>query len=57
MLKPIPPITPNVMYNTGMLVANDETANAAAARMEPAIVIGRNPHRLAIALTNGPAIK
>lgn len=40
-----------------MLVAIDENANAAAEIIEPAIVIGRNPQRFAIALTNGPAIK
>lgn len=40
-----------------MLVACDEIANAAAAMNEPIIVTGRNPHRFAIALTNGPAIK
>lgn len=35
----------------------EDTANAADATNEPAIVIGRNPHRFAIALTKGPAIK
>lgn len=45
------------MYKNKTLVAREETANAADAIIEPIIVTGRKPHRFAIALTNGPAIK
>lgn len=53
----MPPIKPYVIYRNATLVACEETANAADAMIEPIIVTGRKPHRLAIALTNGPAIK
>lgn len=53
----MPPIKPNVKYKNGNPFAFDETAKAADAINEPAIVIGLKPHRFAMALTNGPAIK
>lgn len=57
MLKPMPPINPYITYRNDKLVACDEMANAADAMNEPIMVTGRKPHRFAIALTNGPAIK
>lgn len=53
----MPPIMPYVIYKNPALVAYEETANAADAIIEPIIVTGRKPHRFAIPLTNGPAIK
>lgn len=45
------------MYKNATLVACDDIANAADPMIEPIMVTGRKPHRFAIALTNGPAIK
>lgn len=53
----MPPIMPYEIYKNVTLVARDEMANAADAIIVPIIVTGRKPHRFAIALTNGPAIK
>lgn len=53
----MPPINPKVTKRYGRPVACDEMAKAADAINDPAIVIDRNPHRFAMALTNGPAIK
>lgn len=53
----MPPMKPYVIYRNSMDGACDETANATDAIIAPTIVTGRKPHRFAIALTNGPAIK